>query len=157
MPCVWFEPTIPVSERAKTVLALDRSATVTGRLEYSQLQILSTEKMKTDAAVEFEVILNAIPAYYLVRESLSIYDLVKRWFQESVPFHSNPVWPAAALFYILAFFPIICVHTHQEIHILVWLGQFYISDSSNAVSRLNTHILHIMLSRAFVFHEVKAS
>jgi hypothetical protein len=30
MPCVRFEPTIPASERAKTVHALDRSATVTG-------------------------------------------------------------------------------------------------------------------------------
>jgi hypothetical protein len=30
MPCVGFEPTIPASERAKTVHALDRSATVTG-------------------------------------------------------------------------------------------------------------------------------
>jgi hypothetical protein len=30
MPCVGFEPTIPASERAKTVYALDRSATVTG-------------------------------------------------------------------------------------------------------------------------------
>jgi hypothetical protein len=29
MPCVRFEPTIPASERAKTVHALDRSATVT--------------------------------------------------------------------------------------------------------------------------------
>jgi hypothetical protein len=27
-----FEPTIPVSERAKTVHAIDRSATVTGKL-----------------------------------------------------------------------------------------------------------------------------
>jgi hypothetical protein len=32
MPCVGFEPTIPASERAKTVHALDRSATVTGHL-----------------------------------------------------------------------------------------------------------------------------
>jgi hypothetical protein len=32
MPCVRFEPTIPASERAKTVHALDRSATVTGLL-----------------------------------------------------------------------------------------------------------------------------
>jgi hypothetical protein len=32
MPCVGFEPTIPASERAKTVHALDRSATVTGSL-----------------------------------------------------------------------------------------------------------------------------
>jgi hypothetical protein len=32
MPCVGFEPTIPASERAKTVHALERSATVTGQL-----------------------------------------------------------------------------------------------------------------------------
>jgi hypothetical protein len=31
MPFVGFEPMIPASERAKTVHALDRSATVTGR------------------------------------------------------------------------------------------------------------------------------
>jgi hypothetical protein len=31
MPCVGFEPAIPASERAKTVHALNRSATVTGR------------------------------------------------------------------------------------------------------------------------------
>jgi hypothetical protein len=30
MPCVRFKPTIPASERAKRVHALDRSATVTG-------------------------------------------------------------------------------------------------------------------------------
>jgi hypothetical protein len=30
MPCVGFEPTVPASERAKTVHALHRSATVTG-------------------------------------------------------------------------------------------------------------------------------
>jgi hypothetical protein len=30
MPFVGFEPNIPASERAKTVRALDRSATVTG-------------------------------------------------------------------------------------------------------------------------------
>jgi hypothetical protein len=30
MPCVRYEPMIPASERAKTVYALDRSATVTG-------------------------------------------------------------------------------------------------------------------------------
>jgi hypothetical protein len=30
MPCVGFEPTIPASELAKTVHALDRAATVTG-------------------------------------------------------------------------------------------------------------------------------
>jgi hypothetical protein len=32
MPEVGFEPTIPVSERAKTVHAVDRAATVTGNL-----------------------------------------------------------------------------------------------------------------------------
>jgi hypothetical protein len=30
MRCVGFQPTIPASERAKAVHALDRSATVTG-------------------------------------------------------------------------------------------------------------------------------
>jgi hypothetical protein len=30
MPCMEFEPTIPASKRAKTVHALDSSATVTG-------------------------------------------------------------------------------------------------------------------------------
>jgi hypothetical protein len=33
MPCAGFEPTIAASERAKTVYALDRSATVTGVFE----------------------------------------------------------------------------------------------------------------------------
>jgi hypothetical protein len=33
MPCVGFEPMIPVSKRTKTVHALDRSATVTGPVE----------------------------------------------------------------------------------------------------------------------------
>jgi hypothetical protein len=32
MPCVGFEPTIPVLERAKAVHALDRAATVAGQL-----------------------------------------------------------------------------------------------------------------------------
>jgi hypothetical protein len=34
MPCVWFESTIPDSERAKTVHALDRSAAVTGERKF---------------------------------------------------------------------------------------------------------------------------
>jgi hypothetical protein len=33
MPCLGFEPTIPASDRAKTVHALDRLATVTGFAE----------------------------------------------------------------------------------------------------------------------------
>jgi hypothetical protein len=35
MPWVGFEPTVPASERAKTVHALDRSATVTDTRPYS--------------------------------------------------------------------------------------------------------------------------
>jgi hypothetical protein len=34
MPRVGFEPTIPVFERAKTVHAFDRGATVIGRYHY---------------------------------------------------------------------------------------------------------------------------
>jgi hypothetical protein len=41
MPCVGFETTIPVSERKKTVHALDRSATVTGRKSVHQCQFVS--------------------------------------------------------------------------------------------------------------------
>jgi hypothetical protein len=37
MPYVGFEPTIPASERAKTVYALDLSATVTGICTFSQI------------------------------------------------------------------------------------------------------------------------
>jgi hypothetical protein len=43
MPWVEFEATIPASERAKTVHALDRSATVTGPQED-----YSNENMTTD-------------------------------------------------------------------------------------------------------------
>jgi hypothetical protein len=40
MPWVGFETTIPASERAKTVHALDRSATVTGKTVLDVLNIL---------------------------------------------------------------------------------------------------------------------
>jgi hypothetical protein len=40
MPWVVFEPTIPVSERAKIFQALDRSATVIGPLRRSLIEIL---------------------------------------------------------------------------------------------------------------------
>jgi hypothetical protein len=36
VPCVGFEPMIPATERAKTLRALERSATVTGDLNISQ-------------------------------------------------------------------------------------------------------------------------
>jgi hypothetical protein len=39
MPRVGFEHTIPASERAKTVHALDRSATVTGSCIYYRWKI----------------------------------------------------------------------------------------------------------------------
>jgi hypothetical protein len=35
MPCVGFEPTIPVFERARTVHALDRALTVIGGVLYA--------------------------------------------------------------------------------------------------------------------------
>jgi hypothetical protein len=38
MPCVGFEPTIAASERAKTVHALDGSATMTGCLQINHLR-----------------------------------------------------------------------------------------------------------------------
>jgi hypothetical protein len=41
MPWVGLEPTIPASERAKTVHVLDRSATVTGQFIYYILKMLS--------------------------------------------------------------------------------------------------------------------
>jgi hypothetical protein len=43
---VGFEPTIPASERAKTVYVLDRSATVTGNMEpyWVQIQHLDTNR-----------------------------------------------------------------------------------------------------------------
>jgi hypothetical protein len=44
MPWVEFEPTIPASERAKTVHALDRSATVTGTLRISLPEIHRKEQ-----------------------------------------------------------------------------------------------------------------
>jgi hypothetical protein len=43
MPQVWFEPTIPASERAKTVHALDLSTTAIGEKELYPLLILSID------------------------------------------------------------------------------------------------------------------
>jgi hypothetical protein len=50
MPQVGFEPTIPVFERAKTVHALDRAATVIGCRKYSQWIYRGSKKihLKTD-------------------------------------------------------------------------------------------------------------
>jgi hypothetical protein len=42
MPCVRFEPTIPVAERTKTVHVLDSSATVTGKTDYLNVKAGST-------------------------------------------------------------------------------------------------------------------
>jgi hypothetical protein len=46
MPWVRFEPTIPASERAKTVYALDRLATVTGRCPYTRENIIFLREKK---------------------------------------------------------------------------------------------------------------
>jgi hypothetical protein len=43
MPWVGFEPTIPVSERAKTVHALDRYATVTGKCYINSTETVSVD------------------------------------------------------------------------------------------------------------------
>jgi hypothetical protein len=40
MPRVEFEPTIPVFERAKTIHALDRAASVFGSIAYTLRQII---------------------------------------------------------------------------------------------------------------------
>jgi hypothetical protein len=40
MPLVGFEPTIPASERAKTVHALDRAVTMTGYCMFNYMSII---------------------------------------------------------------------------------------------------------------------
>jgi hypothetical protein len=52
MPWVWFEPTVPASERAKTVHALDGSATVIGSAlhKYVILETKSLEPPKNKIA-----------------------------------------------------------------------------------------------------------
>jgi hypothetical protein len=51
MPCVGFEPTIPASERAKTVHALDRAATVTGSEIAKTVHALDRSATVTSATV----------------------------------------------------------------------------------------------------------
>jgi hypothetical protein len=41
MPCVGFETTIPSSERAKSVHASDRSATVTGNATFTYIHLIN--------------------------------------------------------------------------------------------------------------------
>jgi hypothetical protein len=52
MPRVRFEPTTPVSERAKTVLAIDSAATVLGKEKHFQLKISPLFSDQTTAADE---------------------------------------------------------------------------------------------------------
>jgi hypothetical protein len=47
MPRVGFEPTIPASKRAKTVHALDHSATVTGSGRRGEVKILDPTGTRT--------------------------------------------------------------------------------------------------------------
>jgi FAD synthase len=48
MSCVGFEPTIPDSERAKTVHALDLSATVTGHIALYGKKIIVLENISKE-------------------------------------------------------------------------------------------------------------
>jgi hypothetical protein len=48
MPRVAFEPAIPVFERAKTVHALDRAATVIGRWYTNLIKSIQTESSSTE-------------------------------------------------------------------------------------------------------------
>jgi hypothetical protein len=48
MPQVGFEPTIPVFERAKTVHALDRAATMIGFIAYAHRQIILEWSVEED-------------------------------------------------------------------------------------------------------------
>jgi hypothetical protein len=51
MPWVGFEPTIPAFERAKTVHALDRAATVTGISAINVLQSGMKARMKSGNSI----------------------------------------------------------------------------------------------------------
>jgi hypothetical protein len=53
MPCVGIEPTIPASERAKTVHAINLSATVTDRLiHYTNTKFVIIHYMKYRVSIE---------------------------------------------------------------------------------------------------------
>jgi hypothetical protein len=67
---VGFEPIIPATERAKTVLALDRSATVTGKVEVT----VDKNETKLNSNRKFEcrcAIFNFKQIYYLVVDTLT--------------------------------------------------------------------------------------
>jgi hypothetical protein len=51
MPWVEFEPTIPASERANKVHALDRSATVTSLLNFKKCKLLHVKDVKNQNGV----------------------------------------------------------------------------------------------------------
>jgi hypothetical protein len=57
MPRVGFEPRIPVFERAKTVPALDRAATVTGTQSVYRFWNIFEDQSSSDADVDHYVII----------------------------------------------------------------------------------------------------
>jgi hypothetical protein len=69
MPCVRFEPTIPVSERAKTVHTLDHSATVTSLPIESPPQYLEGVRSLTNLPPKTKV--NTLPPLWGVPEFVS--------------------------------------------------------------------------------------
>jgi hypothetical protein len=72
MPWVGFEPTIPVFERAKTVHALDRAATVIGRGN-----IYTRQKWKTKYEITLEPIVDAN-----IRLRAELKNKVKLWYKQ---------------------------------------------------------------------------
>jgi hypothetical protein len=79
MPCVGFEPTIPTSERAKTVHALDRSATVTVSLFLWNLKIHHRSQYlavgpwePTESGIEFKSSHPSSPGNILVMLSVHL-------------------------------------------------------------------------------------
>jgi hypothetical protein len=67
MPYVGFQPTIPASKRAKTVNALDRSATVAGNL-YVYWWLSSSERWRRVALIRTDVSEDRIASIFRVHK-----------------------------------------------------------------------------------------
>jgi hypothetical protein len=81
MPCVEFKPTIPVSVRAKTVHALDRSAIVTSYHKTNRQIYLTLinfgAKMHRNILISFEKTLRIQLYFRLTRSMCNINDATK--------------------------------------------------------------------------------